>query len=95
MKAAIQREYGEPENVFAVEDVAVPSIADDEVLVRVHAAGVNWADLSMTKGMPYVMRLGYGLRRPRKGVRGTDIAGTVEKVGNKVTQHQPGDEVFG
>lgn len=95
MNAAVQREYGPPDDVFAVEDVAAPALADDEVLVRVHAAGVNWADWSMTRGMPYVMRVGYGLRSPRKGIRGTDVAGTVEEVGRDVTRHRPGDEVFG
>jgi len=95
MKAAVHHEYGQPDEVFTIEDVAVPEIDDDEVLVRVRAAGVNWADASMTMGMPRVMRLGYGFRGPRKGIRGTDIAGTVEKVGKDVTQCQPGDEVFG
>ena len=95
MKAAVQSEYGQPAEVFTLEDVAVPAVKDDEVLVRVHAAGVNWADQSMTRGDPYIMRLGYGLRRPRKGIRGTDVAGTVEQVGKNVTQHRQGDEVFG
>ena len=95
MKASVQHEYGPPEGVFALEDVPLPAIKDDEVLVRVASAGVNWADCSMATGKPHVMRLGYGLRRPRKGLRGTDVAGTVEAVGAKVTQFQPGDEVFG
>lgn len=95
MRAAVQHEYGEPTAVFAVEDVPMPSIADDEVLVRVHAAGVNWADWSMTMGMPYVMRLGYGLRSPRRGIRGTDVAGTVVELGSNVTEHRVGDAVFG
>jgi NADPH:quinone reductase-like Zn-dependent oxidoreductase len=95
MKAAVQHEYGSPEDVITLEDVAVPTLQDDEVLVRVHAAGANWADWSLTRGMPYIMRLGYGLRRPRQGIRGSDVAGTVEEIGKKVTQHRLGDEVFG
>lgn len=95
MKAAVQHEYGPPQEVFRLEDVDTPRLKDDEVLVRVHAAGTNWADQSMTIGMPYVMRLGYGLRRPRKGIRGTDVAGIVSEVGKAVTLHKPGDEVFG
>lgn len=95
MRAAVQHEYGEPSNVFTVEDVPVPSITEDEVLVRVHAAGVNWADWSMAMGMPYVMRLGYGLRAPREGIRGTDVAGTVVDVGAAVTELAVGDAVFG
>ncbi|MGB5757267.1 MAG: NAD(P)-dependent alcohol dehydrogenase [Acidimicrobiales bacterium] len=95
MRAAVQHRYGPAEEVFTVEDVAVPSLKDDEVLVRVRAAGVNWADQSMATGKPYIMRIGYGLRRPRNGIRGTDVAGIVEKVGSGVNRHRPGDEVFG
>jgi len=95
MKAAVQREYGPPEEVFRLEDVAVPAIKDDQVLVRTHAAGVNWADRSMAEGMPYIMRLGYGLRRPRKSIRGTDVAGIVELIGKDVAHLLPGDEVLG
>lgn len=95
MKAAVHRAYGSPEEVVHVEDVAVPELGDSEVLVSVDAAGVNWADASMTTGKPYVMRLGYGLRAPRQGVRGTDVAGVVEAIGKDVTRYGPGDEVFG
>jgi NADPH:quinone reductase-like Zn-dependent oxidoreductase len=95
MKAAVHRAYGPPEEVVHTEDIGPPVPGDDDVLVRVSAAGVNWADASMTIGKPYVMRVGYGFRSPRKGVRGTDVAGTVEAVGRNVTQHLPGDEVFG
>lgn len=95
MRAAVQHEYGEPSDVFTVEEVPMPTISADEVLVRVHAAGVNWADWSMTMGMPYVMRLGYGLRSPRLGIRGSDVAGTVAAVGADVTEFGIGDAVFG
>lgn len=95
MRAAVHRAYGPPRDVVHLEDIAPPEFGEDEVLVRVHAAGVNWADASMTIGKPYVMRLGYGLRSPRNGVRGTDVAGTVEAVGRKVTRYVPGDDVFG
>ena len=95
MKAAVHRDYGPPEEVVYLEDIATPECGDDEVLVRVRAAGVNWADASMTIGKPHLMRLGYGLRSPRKGVRGMEVAGIVEFVGQNVTQHAPGDEVFG
>ena len=95
MKAAVHHEYGPPEAVIALEDVAEPEVGDRDVLVRVHAAGANWADWSMTMGMPYIMRAGYGLRAPRKGIRGTDVAGVVTEVGAQVTALRPGDEVFG
>jgi NADPH:quinone reductase-like Zn-dependent oxidoreductase len=95
MRAAVHRRYGSPAEVIRVEDVAEPQMKKDQVRLRVRAAGVNWADWSMTMGTPAIMRLGYGLRRPRRGIRGTDVAGTVQAVGAAVTQHHPGDEVFG
>lgn len=95
MVAAVHHRYGEPSDVVDVEQVPVPPIGADEALVRVRAAGVNWADCSMTLGAPQVMRLGYGLSRPRKGIRGTDVAGVVVAVGSSVTGLTPGDEVFG
>lgn len=95
MKAMVQDEYGPPGDVCRLEDVEVPAIKDDAVLVRVRAAAVNWADWSMTRGLPYMMRMGYGLRKPRGRVRGTDVAGTVQAVGRNVAKLRPGDEVFG
>jgi len=95
MRAAVQHAYGLPQQVVHVEEVPVPAVGAGEVLVAVRAAGVNWADTSMTIGQPYLMRLGYGLRRPRRGVRGTDVAGTVVAVGADVTGFASGDAVFG
>jgi NADPH:quinone reductase-like Zn-dependent oxidoreductase len=95
MKAAVHHEYGPPEEVVAIEDVPDPATGAGQVLVRVHAAGANWADWSMTMGMPYIMRAGYGVRAPRKGIRGTDLAGTVEEVGTGVTSLRTGDDVCG
>jgi NADPH:quinone reductase-like Zn-dependent oxidoreductase len=94
MKAIVHREYGPP-GVLHLEDVPRPVPAEDEVLLRVRAAGVNWADYSVLTGIPYMVRLGFGLRRPRQGIRGTDVAGEVEAVGTKVTQFKAGDRVFG
>ena len=73
----------------------MPEIGDDQVLLRVHAAGVNPADWAIMSGLPYIARPVYGLRRPKAGVRGTDVSGTVEAVGSSVTRFKPGDEVFG
>lgn len=95
MRAAVHHAYGPPDDVVAVEEVDVPLPDADEVLVRVRAAGVNWADRSMTTGEPLVMRLGYGLRAPRRGIRGMDVAGVVEQVGAGVSSLRPGDAVFG
>ncbi len=95
MKAASHDRYGDPISVVSVRDVPIPTIEQDQVLVQVRAVGVNWADHSMTIGEPRVMRLGYGLTRPRRGIRGMDVAGVVAQVGSSVGEFAPGDEVFG
>ena len=94
MKAIVQDRYGSAA-VLESGDIETPEIGDDQVLLRVHAAGVNPADWAIMSGLPYIARPVYGLRRPKAGVRGTDVAGTVEAVGSKVTRFKPGDEVFG
>lgn len=94
MKAMVHHEYGPP-GVLRLEDLARPAPGPYDLLLRVRAAGVNWADYSILTGVPYMVRLGFGLRRPRDGVRGTDVSGEVEAVGSKVTAYGPGDEVFG
>ena len=94
MKAIVQDNYGSPE-VLEMQDLDKPEIGDHQVLVRVRAAGVNPADWAIMRGLPYIARPVYGLRKPKNAVRGTDVAGTVEAVGPGVTRLQPGDEVFG
>ena len=94
MMAIVQDEYGSPD-VLELRDVDKPEVRDDEVLVRVHAAGVNPADWAIMSGLPYIARPVYGLRKPKNAVRGTDVAGTVEAVGSSVRRFQRGDEVFG
>jgi NADPH:quinone reductase-like Zn-dependent oxidoreductase len=95
MKAIVQDEYGSPD-VLELRDIDKPEIADDEVLVRVRAAGVDRGVWHVMTGLPYPIRLaGYGLRAPKSPVPGADVAGVVEAVGNDVTRFQPGDEVFG
>ena len=95
MKAIVQDGYGAPERVLELEEVDRPSVGDDDVLVAVRATSVNTPDWITVAGVPYVTRLQNGLRKPKTRVRGTDIAGVVEAVGKKVTDFQPGDEVFG
>lgn len=100
MRAAVQLRYGEPRDVLTVRvDVPVPAVGDGDgdgdVLVRVRAAGVNPADVFLTRGRPAMIRAVSGLRRPRSGVRGQDVAGVVEAVGAGVTAFRPGDEVYG
>jgi len=95
MKAIFYTEYGSPD-VLELRDIDKPEIADDEVLVRVHAAGVGRDVWHVMTGLPYPIRLaGYGLRAPNNPVIGSDVAGVVEAVGKKVSRFQPGDEVFG
>jgi 2-desacetyl-2-hydroxyethyl bacteriochlorophyllide A dehydrogenase len=96
MKAIIQDEYGQPEDVLELQETEMPMVGDDDVLVRVQAAGVHIGDWLVTNGLPYLIRLmGYGLRKPKHRVPGMEIAGHVEEVGRNVTEFEPGDEVFG
>jgi NADPH:quinone reductase-like Zn-dependent oxidoreductase len=95
MKAIVQKRYGAPERVLRLEEIERPPVGDDDVLVRVRATSVNTPDWITVTGVPYVLRLQSGLRRPRTQVRGTDVAGIVEAVGRNVTDLQRGDEVFG
>jgi NADPH:quinone reductase-like Zn-dependent oxidoreductase len=94
MKAIVQEVYGSAD-VLELRDIDKPTLEDNEVLVRVRAAGVNLADWAIMGGLPYIARPVYGLGNPKNGVRGTDMAGGVEAVGAGVTRFRPGDEVFG
>jgi NADPH:quinone reductase-like Zn-dependent oxidoreductase len=94
MRAAVQHRYGPP-SVLEVREVGIPSPGRGDVLVRVHAAAVHPGDYFVMTGEPYVVRLVFGLRRPRHGIPGRDLAGVVAAVGEDVTALRPGDEVFG
>ena len=93
MKAIVYHEYGSPD-VLKLEEVDAPVLQDDEVLVRVRASSANPADWHFMRGVPYVMRPQSGLRKPKNGFLGRDLAGEVEAVGKDVTGFRPGDEVF-
>src|ERR687894_792188 len=95
MKAIVQEAYGQPERVLRLADVEPPPVGDDDVLIRLRATSVNTPDWVTVTGVPYILRLRSGLRRPRTLVRGTDVAGVVDRVGMNVTDLRPGDEVFG
>jgi NADPH:quinone reductase-like Zn-dependent oxidoreductase len=96
MKAMTQDRYGSAADVLALEDVDTPDIRDDEVLIRVRAAGVGPDVWHLMTGRPYFVRLmGVGLRKPKARVPGRDVAGTIAAVGAHVTGFQEGDEVFG
>jgi NADPH:quinone reductase-like Zn-dependent oxidoreductase len=95
MRAIVQDAYGSAD-VLELREVDKPVAGDDEVLVRVHAAGVDQGVWHVMAGLPYPIRLaGYGLRAPKTPVLGADVAGVVEAVGKDVTAFQPGDQVFG
>src|ERR671921_863901 len=95
MTAVVQDRYGEAD-VLRLDQIDRPAIGDDEVLVRVRAAGVDRGAWHLMAGLPYPVRLaGYGVRAPKTPVRGREIAGRVEAVGKNVTRFKPGDEVFG
>jgi len=94
MKAVIYERYGRPDDL-EIREVELPTPESGEVLVRVRAAGVNQADRHLLSGSPLVVRFMAGLLRPKRGMLGLDLAGTVESVAPDVTRFEPGDEVFG
>jgi NADPH:quinone reductase-like Zn-dependent oxidoreductase len=91
LQAITYHRYGAPD-VLELEEVDAPALKDDEVLVRVRAASVNPRDWHYLRGLPYIMRP-IGLRIPKDGGLGSDLAGQVEAVGRSVTRFRPGDEV--
>jgi len=94
MTAIVQDRYGSAD-VLQLREIERPRPRADEVIVRVHTAGVDFGVWHLMEGMPYAVRLATGLRRPRNPVRGLELAGVVVEVGAKVTAFAPGDEVFG
>ena len=94
MKAMVYTEYGPPD-VLQLQEVEKPAPQDGQVLVKVHAAAVNFSDWTFLRGKPFMMRLMSGLLKPKNTILGADIAGRVEAVGSNVTQFKPGDEIFG
>jgi NADPH:quinone reductase-like Zn-dependent oxidoreductase len=94
MKAIFYTEYGPPE-VLQLKEVEKPTPKEDEVLVEVHAASINYIDWQLLRGESFLLRLLNGLRKPKQKILGDDVAGRVDAVGAKVKQFQPGDDVFG
>ena len=95
MQAITQERYGSVDT-WHQDRIAPPTIADDEVLIRTHAAGLDRGTWHLMTGKPYALRLVFGLRGPRKNpVPGLDVAGTVVAVGAEVSAFSVGDEVFG
>jgi NADPH:quinone reductase-like Zn-dependent oxidoreductase len=95
MKAIVQEKYGTTD-VLELRDIEKPQPGDDELLIRVQAAGVDPGVWHLMTGLPYLVRvMGFGLRKPKMGVRGTDVAGSVEAAGKNVSQFKEGDQVYG
>ena len=94
MKAMVYHNYGSPDNL-ELGEIEIPVVKDDQVLVKVHAASVNWLDWHFLTGTPFLARIMAGLLKPKNKVLGIDVAGRIEAVGANITQFQPGDEVFG
>ncbi len=95
MRAIVRDRYGSAD-VLELHDVQVPQVADDEVLVRVRAAGLDRGAWHIMAGLPYLIRgAGYGLRAPKAAGLGSELAGVVEAIGANVTERRPGETVFG
>lgn len=94
MKAIVCTAYGPPE-VLQLRDVPKPSPRANEVLTKVHAGGVSPSDCAFRKGDPFLVRLFYGVTKPKLAIQGVEFAGEIEAIGNDVTTFQPGDRVFG
>jgi NADPH:quinone reductase-like Zn-dependent oxidoreductase len=94
MQAIVSTQYGSPD-VMQPQEIERPTPKDDEVLVKIYAAGVNAADWRWLRGDPLMGRFMYGLLKPKNPILGADIAGVVEAVGKNVTAFQRGDAVFG
>jgi NADPH:quinone reductase-like Zn-dependent oxidoreductase len=97
MTAIVQDEYGPaPETVLRLAEIGKPTLGENEVLVRVHAASVDRGTWHLMAGLPYPIRLaGFGLRKPKYSNPGRSLAGTVEAIGTDATGVEPGDAVFG
>ncbi len=95
MKAIVHKKYGSPD-FLEFREVEKPIPKNEEVLVKIQAASINYGDKALVRGKPFLVRLmGYGLLKPKYAIPGGDIAGRVEAVGKNAKQFQPGDEVFG
>ena len=94
MQAIVCPTYGSPD-VLQLKEVAKPSPKDNEVLIKVHAAVVGPADCAFRKGDPFIVKLIYGLARPKFAILGVEFAGEIEAVGKDVTLFKKGDQVFG
>jgi 2-desacetyl-2-hydroxyethyl bacteriochlorophyllide A dehydrogenase len=94
MKAAVCTSYGKPE-VLQLKEVEKPTPKEDQILLKIHSSSVTSGDARVRRADPYVIRLIFGFKRPRKSILGVVVAGEVESVGSKVSKFKAGDKVFG
>lgn len=94
MKAIVCDKYGSPD-VLELKEISQPLPTENQVLVRVHSASLNFGNLVLLQGKPFLARVVFGLTKPKYSIPGGDIAGTVEAVGKDVKLFKVGDEVFG
>ncbi|WP_249869567.1 NAD(P)-dependent alcohol dehydrogenase [Oceanobacillus saliphilus] len=94
MKAFVTNKYGSPD-VLELQDVEKPICKDNQVLVNVHATSINYGNIVLLRGTPFVARFAFGITKPKFKIPGGDIAGTIEAVGKNVKNFQVKDEVFG
>lgn len=94
MQAIVCTKYGGPD-LLLLQEVEKPVPKENEVLVKIHASSVNYGNLVLLKGEPFLARIAFGLFKPKYPIPGGDVAGQVESLGNNVKQFQLGDEVFG
>jgi NADPH:quinone reductase-like Zn-dependent oxidoreductase len=94
MKAAAYENYGPPE-IVQLKDISMPTINDNEVLIKVHASTVNRTDCGFRSAEYFIVRFFAGLFKPRMKVLGNEFSGVIEAIGNGVTNFKVGDKVFG
>ncbi|MDX2414178.1 MAG: NAD(P)-dependent alcohol dehydrogenase, partial [Bacteroidales bacterium] len=94
MKAIVCTKYGAPE-FLQLQEVEKPSPKDKDILIKIHASSVSSGDARIRRADPFVIRLIFGFKRPRKSVLGVVVAGEIEAIGKSVSKYKPGDQVFG
>jgi NADPH:quinone reductase-like Zn-dependent oxidoreductase len=94
MKAAVCTNYGKPE-VLQLKEIEKPTPKENQISLKIHSSSVTSGDARIRRADPYMIRLIFGFKRPRKSVLGVVVAGEVESVGSKVSKFKVGDKVFG
>src|SRR3954453_1327399 len=94
MKAMVYTKYGPPD-VLTLTELEIPKPKYNQLLVKFHTSSVNYGNLVLLKGEPFLARFAFGLLKPKYAIPGGDIAGVIEAVGKAVKEFNPGDEVFG